>query len=87
MFDLIKFVAVVVLLGAITGGALFALFIYLPARRGTRREWWAVSPFGKVLLGHSLTYEQALNRAAELGTIAYSDMEHGFIFYNTRPDH
>lgn len=52
-------------------------------RENQRRPWKAHSPHGVVDLG-TVTYAQALSRAGKLGVISYTDMEHGFIFYNTQ---
>lgn len=48
-----------------------------------RRHWRAASPFGTVNLGRSIDYATALERASKLGTVSFTDMEHGVIFYNT----
>lgn len=48
-----------------------------------RRPWTAHSPFGMVELG-TVTHGEALKRAGALGTISYTDMERGLIFYNTQ---
>jgi hypothetical protein len=48
-----------------------------------RRAWQAISPHGTVVLGSHMTYAEALTMAAKLGTVSYSDLQHGLIFYNT----
>lgn len=47
-----------------------------------RRKWTAISPSGNVVLGLRIDYEEALKRASRLGTIAFTDLEGGYIFYN-----
>jgi hypothetical protein len=46
------------------------------------RRWVAISPHGQVELG-MVNYAEALGRASKLGGVSYTDMQYGFIFYNT----
>jgi len=47
-----------------------------------KRRWVAISPHGRVELGVA-DYAEALTRAAKLGSVSYTDMQYGCIFYNT----
>ena len=62
------------------------LFSWLKRRRDPLqrpRRWVAHSPSGAIVLGEQLTYHEALRLAANLGTVSFTDAQHGFIFYNT----